>query len=216
VHANDGVQLWIDQQLLIDDFSRVDDEVKGKVLVSEEINLAAGQFVPLKANYLEVESLAFATLLFRMVGDSEDTVVPASSLYHIQEKVPVSGSEYFIHSFNTPRQPTELRQADASTYSIDTVSLLWLAPLDTGCDQITNYEIEARIGAEWTQVGTSTGESFGDADLSTQPGTLTELRVVPVSNKGRGVASEAVLLMAASLPGPSPLISVTEYAATSL
>lgn len=104
--------------------------MKGKVLVSDEVNLVAGQFVPLKVNYVEVESQAFVSLLYRMAGDSQESVVPSSSLFYIQEKMPISGSEYLINSYSTPRRPTDLRQADASTYSIDSISLLWHAPTD--------------------------------------------------------------------------------------
>ena len=94
---------------MVDGLSKVDDEVKGQILISEAVALTAGQFVPIKVNYFEVESLAFVTLMYRMEGETQDVVVPASALFYISDHTPVSGVDHSINSYATPRKPTNLR-----------------------------------------------------------------------------------------------------------
>jgi hypothetical protein len=50
---------------VIDEFTIVEDEIKGAILMSEEVQLEADQFVPIKLQYFENDNLAFVSLIYR-------------------------------------------------------------------------------------------------------------------------------------------------------
>ena len=91
----------------------------------------------------------------------------------MDSQTPISGFSSTIQTQFTPRQPTDVIQADSATYQSNTVTLIWKAPKDTGCLPITNYLIQAQLsGTTWSTVGQSTSLS-GVASLSTKKGQLT-------------------------------------------
>lgn len=65
IHSNDGVRLWINQQLVIDEFTIVESELSGHRLVSQPISLTKDIFLPFKLQYFESTDVAFITLLWR-------------------------------------------------------------------------------------------------------------------------------------------------------
>jgi hypothetical protein len=59
-----------------------------------------------------------------------------------------------------------VHQGDSSTYQATKINLIWDAPQDIGCvEAIDDYSLEALIGGDWVNVGTS-NSTVSDADLS--------------------------------------------------
>lgn len=72
--------------------------------MSKEINLQEDVFVPFKLNYFEVKELAFVSLMYRVVGVSnENTVVPKEMFYSVKEETPISGKDYPVQAYTTAR-----------------------------------------------------------------------------------------------------------------
>jgi hypothetical protein len=53
LHANDGVRITINQEIIFDQLETVDDEVIGHRLISEYITLEAEVYIPIKLEYFE-------------------------------------------------------------------------------------------------------------------------------------------------------------------
>ena len=52
------------------------------------------------------------------------------------------------HTFSityTPLAPTTLAQLDSTTYDFDSISISWVAPVDSGCSTIIDYKIEGSV-----------------------------------------------------------------------
>jgi hypothetical protein len=109
VHANDGVRLYVDQKLIIDELSSVTDEVSGHRLISEPVVLEGNKLLPIEIEYFEEREVAFITLLMRKESSSVDVVVPAESLYSFVSQVPISGTSNTVNAFYTPRRPTDVQ-----------------------------------------------------------------------------------------------------------
>jgi hypothetical protein len=134
----------------------------------------------------------------------EDQVIPASQFYRIKDLTPIQGQANSIYAYTEPRQPTGVHQDGSLTYAVDSITLVWNAPVDEGCSEITNYVIEADING-WQEVGQSTLNT-GVALLPTRSGQWTNLRVTAENLYGRGRSSDVIELIPASLPSPSQLI----------
>jgi hypothetical protein len=115
-----------------------------------------------------------------------------------------------------PRRPTNVQQADSTTYAATSITLNWTAPNDTGCSPVTSYVIEYLNGLTWTQVGTSTTTTGVASGLPA--GQLVDLRVTALNaiSPNVGVPSEKVSLTPSSLPGASTFIKVDVYGPHSL
>jgi hypothetical protein len=69
--------------------------------------------------------------------------------------------------------------------------LEWDAPKDTGCLPISSYKIEAFLNAQWQHVGTSL-TTKGVANLASQVGVKTALRVTAINSIGAGSPSNSI------------------------
>jgi hypothetical protein len=163
-HYNDGVRLWIDQQLIFDDLTVTQDEVGGKYLRSGTLTLTQDIYIPFKMMYFQNTDAAWVNLNWSF-NSGPDEVVPSENFYFVKSHTPISGRSELVYARYTPRAPTNVYQSDSSTYDQDSITLHWTAPTDTGCLYIDEYKIEAKISGEWTQVGLFT-TLMGVADLS--------------------------------------------------
>jgi YVTN family beta-propeller protein len=75
--SDEGIRVWIDGQLVIDNFSRHTLETN----TSEPIELVAGQKYVIRIDYYEVNGSATAVLRWRMPGDTGFSVVPRNRLF---------------------------------------------------------------------------------------------------------------------------------------
>ena len=216
---NDGLQLWINDVLVIDKMEDVSDELNGWRIATDPIQLIGGTFVPIRIRYYEAKDAAFVTLSWKgLSGETtipEYEVVPSSALYYKRSHTPISGASTLIETSHTPRRPTNVHQSDSSTYAADSITLEWDAPADTGCSAILDYKIQ------WYNPSTAAWEALTDVEpdstatigvaSSLEPGVLVDLRVLAVNENGEGAASETITLTPAALPGPSSTIQVDEY-----
>jgi hypothetical protein len=164
VHVNDGVRVYIDQNLVIDQWTTVTDEVKGQIIESDSIDLQQDTFLPITVQYYENTGSAFLSLMWRL-DDESDQVIASDNLYYVADNTPISGENNLVSAYFTPRKATDLYQSDSSTYAESQITLMWTAPTDTGCLDIESYLIEAFINDLWETVGTSI-ITEGIADLS--------------------------------------------------
>jgi hypothetical protein len=112
--------------------------------------------LPIQLQYFDSADQAFISLFYRLDQDGEeDQVIPASQFYRIKDLTPIQGQANSIYAYTEPRQPTGVHQDGSLTYAVDSITLVWNAPVDEGCSEITNYVIEADING-WQEVGQST------------------------------------------------------------
>lgn len=212
---NDGMQLWIDDQLILDYMVDAKNDLNGHVVQSTPISLTAGSFVPFKLRFYEAIDSAFIILKWWSTSQTKQ-IVPASSFYFYQSHTPISGSATLVETQYTPRQPTGVHQGDSSTYDATSITLLWTAPNDNGCSPITSYKIEFFDGTAWQACGTS-GTTVGVAS-GLPAGSQVQLRVTGLNAIAQnvGIPSETITLTPSSLPGPSTYIQVDTYSASAL
>lgn len=143
-------------------------------------------------------------------------MVPTQAFYYLQSHFPISGSSTLVETQYTPRRPTNLRQADSTTYAATSITLEWNAPQDTGCSPVTSYVIEYYNGLAWTTAGTST-TTVGVANGLTA-GQLVQLRVTALNAipPNTGIPSEPISLTPSALPSAPTFIKVDVYGAHSL
>lgn len=53
VHSNDGVRVWVNQELVIDEMTNVGDELSGHRIRSQLVSLVQGKFVPIRVQFYE-------------------------------------------------------------------------------------------------------------------------------------------------------------------
>jgi hypothetical protein len=109
VKANDGVRVIIDQQVVVEQMTIVEDELSGHRLVSAPLTLEAGKFYPLRIEYFEATENAFVTLLRRKASQTylQDSVVDSQYLYFERSLVPIEESKQ-VDAHTTPRRPTNV------------------------------------------------------------------------------------------------------------
>ena len=109
--ADDGTRLWVNGQLLIDDWTN--HAVREK---SGKITLQAGQKYDIKLEYFENGGQAVCRLLWKSASQSKQ-IIPADRLYPEIETsaraLAGHSKEYF--SDNSPERPTELLYPNPST-----------------------------------------------------------------------------------------------------
>lgn len=105
--ANDGVRVYLDQELVIDQWTQVADELSGNRVVTSTISLAADVLVPIKVEYFEIEDQAFMNLLWS-IGGGDFEVVPSANLFFLRSETPISGASSLVYGEHTPRRPTDV------------------------------------------------------------------------------------------------------------
>jgi hypothetical protein len=140
---NDGMQLWIDDGLIIDNLVDATSEENGYRIQTVPIALAAGKFTPIRIRYYEAVDKAFVELSWKTASASipNFVVIPSTSFYYKRSHTPISGASALIEASHKPMRPTNVHQSDSSTYAADDITLEWTAPVDTGCKPITDYKI---------------------------------------------------------------------------
>ncbi|WP_297852076.1 NPCBM/NEW2 domain-containing protein [Meiothermus sp.] len=148
--TDDGVRLWVNDQLIIDSWRN-----QSATNRSGRITLVAGQRYSLRMEYYESTGSAVAQLYWSSPSQARE-IIPQRYLYPIN----VTGAL---------QPPTDLIAVGLSENS---VYLDW-----SGVGGATGYVVERRTGSTgtFTQVGVPIGSSFVDNGLS--PGTLYTYRV---------------------------------------
>lgn len=68
VNANDGFRLTLNQVLILDQLTTVEDETAGHNYYIDNIQLKNGTYIPLKFEYYENTDQAFVTLKYRLTS----------------------------------------------------------------------------------------------------------------------------------------------------
>ena len=146
---NDGLQLWIDDALVIDNLVDVANEENGHTKTTIAMTLTAGEFVPIRIRYYEAVDQAFITLSWKSTSMPEFVVIPSSNFYYGQSHTPISGASTLITASHRPMRPTNVFQSGSETYAATSITLEWTAPVDTGCKPILDYKIQWNNGGTW-------------------------------------------------------------------
>ena len=110
-------------------------------------------------------------------------------------------------TFGLPGIPTGLTGAHGNTQ----VSLTWIAPINTGLTQITEYLVEFKLdsGSSWTQAPTGSTNVYYIVPGLTN-GLLYNFRVSAINIVGTGSPSSPISVTPSTTPGPPVIIpSVT-------
>lgn len=108
-----------------------------------------------------------------------------------------------------------MAQGDSSTFSITSLTIEWLPPIDDGCDAIIDYTIQEWDGSSWNDAQTVSGVLEGTVTGLTA-GSLVSLRVYASNSIGDGTSSDSIALTPAILPSAPQTISVSSYGADTL
>lgn len=93
--SNDGVRVYVNQNLVIDQWTTVTDEIKGQIKISEPLILAQETFVPIKVQYYDNSGAAFLSLMWKL-DDQPEEVVGSANLYYIADHKPLTGTNSLI------------------------------------------------------------------------------------------------------------------------
>lgn len=109
VNCNDGVRLWVNDVLIIDQLTDAPNELNGHVIMSQPIELVADQFVPIRIMYYEAVDSAFIRLSWQSEASLAMEIVPSDRLYYKRSHTPLSGASTLVETQFTPRRPTNVR-----------------------------------------------------------------------------------------------------------
>eukprot|EP01022_Parablepharisma_sp_SALTPOND_P020162 TRINITY_DN3593_c0_g1_i1.p2 TRINITY_DN3593_c0_g1~~TRINITY_DN3593_c0_g1_i1.p2 ORF type:complete len:1692 (-),score=110.26 TRINITY_DN3593_c0_g1_i1:19422-24497(-) len=153
VTCNDGVRVYINNQLVIDNYVTV---TQGKLVIDQTtpISLSAGQFYPIRIQYFEQSSDASIILEWK-TGTIQRQVIPEAAFYSNILDTPVGGAGYLLDVKGKPGVVSDFKQGGPSTYSTNSIQLTWFPPEDTGCSTISSYKIEQEILGTWNELSTT-------------------------------------------------------------
>lgn len=106
VNCNDGVRLWINDVLLIDQLTDSPSDLNGHVILSDPISLTAGAFVPVRIQFYEAVDSAFIRLSWQSESSQTMEIIPSDRLYYKRSHTPISGATTLVETRFTPRRPT--------------------------------------------------------------------------------------------------------------
>lgn len=82
VEADDGVQVVVDGQTLIDSMIDVATGTTQRITGTPSLTLTAAVLVPIKVRYYQATDLALIALYWKIPGGSSFDIVGSSALYH--------------------------------------------------------------------------------------------------------------------------------------
>ena len=135
-----GVRLWIDNQLLIDEYDGAPEELDGFREFSARTAKAivANQLAAIKIEYRVNHGNAMIQLLWRSISQPL-TIIDSRKLYHNANHI--SGSPFVVSPQST--KPSEPTDCNLSVSSWDALNMSWSNPEDDGGDNVTKYLIES-------------------------------------------------------------------------
>lgn len=83
MEANDGVRLYVNNELIIDNFVDSASDSDIHLPTSTPISLTANEFVPIKVQFYNKVDLAVVVLSWQSSSQSLE-VIPSSKLFHLQ------------------------------------------------------------------------------------------------------------------------------------
>ena len=108
--ANDGVRLFVDDELLVDSFTDVaDGDVRTNTSVAGAA-LESGKLVPIKVQYYQSLGSAMVALYWAPPSASGQTfsVIPTTNLYHKNNTEAITARTMVLSTQYTPQMPTGL------------------------------------------------------------------------------------------------------------
>lgn len=207
VTCNDGVRVYINGQLVIDNYVTVE---SGKLIIDQTtpISMTAGQFYPIRILYFEQSSDASITLEWQ-TGTISRQVIPDTAFFSTIIETPVGGTGYTLDVKGKPGMVSNFKQGDSSTYSLNSLQITWGAPQDTGCSTISEYKIETLILTTWTTLTTTSALTYTHSGL--MAGTSQTYRVTATNAIGTGVVSNELTLIPGVLPNAPATINIASY-----
>jgi hypothetical protein len=137
VTVNDGVRLWINDVLLIDEYDNDLGESDQTSMFSAPVTLVAGQLASIKIEYRENTGVAAFTLAWSSTSQPYE-VIPTSRMFPaVQEVV---GSPYQVRP--TGRKPTVVQDVSLKIESWDNIAVTFFEPADDGGSPIVDYVVE--------------------------------------------------------------------------
>jgi len=139
VQADDGARLWIDGELLFDEYEH---EVSGENSYVEHsgvtsVALKAGQLVDIKLEFRENTGSAMVKLLWESFTQP-NMVVPTYRLFSSSD--PISGSPFTVTPVEI--EPNEPSSCTVSIAAWDEILVTWNEPSNDGGADITGYKVE--------------------------------------------------------------------------
>jgi len=208
LEANDGVRLYVNEELLIDELSDLASDSDAHILTSSSVTLTANTLASIKVQYYDSVGNAFVSLFWESTSQAKE-VVPSASLFYKFDQVPIGGETQTLEMEGVPFKPLALAQ-DSASLAATTVALTWTAPSDTGCSPVLTYTLQQYAAATWSDLVTGIALTSGVATPLTAGATAT-LRVLAVNAHGNGVGSDQGDFIPSTLPIAPASISVTAY-----
>lgn len=139
--SNDGIRLYVNEELLIDELTDVASDSSSHIKTSSTtVSLTANKFTSIKVQYYDATGNAFVSLFWESSSVTKE-VIPSANLYYKFDAVPISGESKGLELEAIPYKATDLAQGGSSTYAATAVTITWTAPTDTGCVAISSYKI---------------------------------------------------------------------------
>jgi hypothetical protein len=139
--ANDGVKLWIDEELIIDQFEASVNDTTGTEYVEYKgvtgKELISDRLYPIKIEFRENTGVAHAHLFWESFSQVK-TIVPSSALYYKAEHIRGSPFQVVPRGIR-PSPPLELKVAIETEKAL---KITWRPPANYGGTPITKYSIE--------------------------------------------------------------------------
>jgi fibronectin type 3 domain-containing protein len=218
--TDDGVRLWINDQLVIDRW--IDQAATDW---DGSINLPANTRVNVRMDYYEQGGGAFARLGWRQPGETAFSTVPTSALFsgvavplnstyrYVRYLSPAGGwgnvAEIEFYSsavVRAPDAPTGL----GAVAALNGITLNWT---DNSSNE-TTFNIERRLGTAgaWSEIATVGAGVTTYRDTAVVPGTVYNYRVRAVNNTGP--SSYSNIASATAAVDPSTLVPAAPTALT--
>ena len=154
-------------------------------------------------------------------------IIPSANLFHLANLTTVTGLTTTLDVRHTPRSPGTPVQGAVATYEAAALTLVWTAPLDTGCLPVLDYTVEATLAQDdssWVALNQGLAgltnrvaePAVGGGGPFIKAGQAVSLRVVARNALGLGTPSGRVTLTPAALPSAPASIAVVYEADGSL
>jgi outer membrane protein assembly factor BamB len=139
ITVNDGVRLWVDDYLIIDQYENEVDDSDGSIVftASTASTLFANQLSSIKVEFRENTGIATAILSWSSASQPIE-IVPGYRLFSDLEEI--YGSPFMISP--TARKPTLVQDVKLSINAWDEILVEFVPPIDDGGSDITSYTVE--------------------------------------------------------------------------
>jgi hypothetical protein len=138
IEANDGVRLWVNNELLIDAFDNLEAEGSFSTFVgTTSQSLVEGQLVDIKIEYFDYRADARIHLYWSSLSQPQ-TLIPPYRLFYDTEAIVSSPFEVTPTAIKSTI-PTNVQLDISSWYEVE---VAWQQPEDDGGSEILGYKVE--------------------------------------------------------------------------